>query len=144
MRLVGKQCIVKANGKETTMGMTVKCTGDLKKTKQFLYRLQNKDFMSILHDYALKGVEALKQATPVDTGETASCWYYEITKDHNRATINWCNTNVNKGVVIALLIQYGHGTGKGGYVYPVDYINPAIVPIFEDLANKCWKEVSEL
>lgn len=109
----------------------------------FLNRLQKKDYLSILDAYGKKGVEALRKATPVDTGKTADSWYYEIKNDRNQATISWCNSNVNKGVVIAAIIQYGHGTKSGGYVRGTDYINPAIRPIFDALASECWEEVTK-
>lgn len=122
--------------------MHITCSGDLSKTIQFLNRLQNKEYLNILSKYGQRGVEVLRSATPVDTGKTASSWYYEIEQDRNGATISWCNRNVNDGVVIAMLIQYGHGTGWGGYVKGVDYINPAMKPIFDEMANECWKEVT--
>lgn len=123
--------------------MHITCSGDLSKTMKFLNRLQHKDYLNILAKYGQRGVEALREATPKDTGETANSWYYEIKQDRNEATISWCNRNVNDGVVIAAIIQYGHGTGWGGYVQGIDYINPAMKPIFDDLANECWKEVTK-
>ena len=123
--------------------MHITCSGDLSKTMKFLNRLQHKDYLNILSKYGQRGVEALRAATPQDTGETANSWYYEIKQDRNEATISWCNRNVNDGVVIASIIQYGHGTGWGGYVQGIDYINPAMKPIFDDLANECWKEVTK-
>ena len=122
--------------------MHVTCSGDLSKTIKFLNRLQNKDYLNILARYGERGVQALRSATPVDSGKTADSWYYEIESDRDGATISWCNRNVNKGVVIAILIQYGHGTGTGGYVQGTDYINPAMKPIFDEMANECWKEVT--
>lgn len=125
------------------MAIEVRVTGDFSKTTSFLNRLQNKDYMSIIKEYAERGVDILRSATPVDTGRTADSWYYEITQDHNQTTINWCNSNVNEGVYIAAIIQYGHGTGTGGYVQGIDYINPALRPVFDALANECWKEVTK-
>lgn len=124
------------------MGLKVECSGDLSITKRFLNRLLRIDYTDILRQYGQKGVEILKEATPKDTGKTANSWYYEIKQDRNRMTINWCNSNENNGVNIAMLIQYGHGTKNGAYVKGIDYINPAIKPIFDELANKCWKEVT--
>ena len=124
------------------MGIHITCSGDLSKTMKFLNRLQNKEYLNILSTYGKRGVEALRAATPKDTGKTADSWYYEIKQDHNQTTINWCNSYVNDGVVIAMLLQYGHGTGTGGYVQGTDYINPAMRAIFDDLANECWKEVT--
>ena len=123
--------------------MRITCSGDFSKTLKFLNRLQHKEYLNILAEYGKRGVEALRSATPVDTGKTADSWYYEIKQDRNGATISWCNRNVNDGVVIAALIQYGHGTGWGTYVPGIDYINPAMKPIFDDLANECWKEVTK-
>lgn len=124
--------------------MRITCSGDLSKTLKFLNRLQNNEYLNILSKYGERGVQALSAATPVDTGKTASSWYYEIQSDRNGATISWGNRNVNNGVIIALLLQYGHGTGTGGYVQGTDYINPAIKPIFEEMANECWKEVTKV
>lgn len=124
------------------MGIHITCSGDLSKTTKFLNRLQHKEYLNVLSKYGQRGVEALRSATPKDSGKTADSWYYEIKEDRNGATISWCNSNVNDGVVIAALIQYGHGTGTGGYVQGIDYINPAMKGIFDDLANECWKEVT--
>lgn len=123
--------------------MRLTCEGDLSKTMQFLNRLQNKEYLNILAEYGKKGVEALKKATPVDTGKTRDSWYYEIHQDRKQTTISWCNSNVNDGVVIAAILQYGHGTGSGVYVEGTDYINPAMRIIFDALANECWKEVTK-
>lgn len=89
------------------------------------------------------GVNALASATPVDTGITASSWDYKIVEEDGRVKIVWTNSNVVKGQQIAILLQYGHGTRNGGYVVGRDYINPALQPIFDDLANKAWKDVNE-
>lgn len=123
--------------------MRITSTGDFSKTMKFLNRLQNKDYLTILSKYGQRGVEALRAATPVDTGETANSWYYEITQDRNQTTISWCNSFENRGVVIALILQYGHGTRNGGYVQGRDYINPAIQPIFDAMAEESWKEVTK-
>ena len=97
---------------------------------------------AILDKYGKRGVDALRSATPIDSGLTADSWEYEIEKTANGYGISWNNTNVNKGVKIALLLQYGHGTGTGGFVQGVDYINPALTPIFDELANAAWNEVN--
>ena len=123
--------------------MRITCSGDLSKTMKFLNRLQNKEYLNILAKYGQKGVDILRASTPVETGKTANSWYYEIEQDRDVTNISWCNRNVNDGVVIAAIIQYGHGTGWGGYVSGTDYINPAMKPIFDDLANECWKEVTK-
>lgn len=124
------------------MGFHYETSGDFSKTLKFLNRLQNRDYLNILASYGQKGVEALRVATPVDTGKTADSWYYEITQDRNRTTISWCNSNVNDGVVIAAILQYGHGTESGAYVQGTDYINSAMRVIFDALANECWEEVT--
>ncbi len=124
------------------MGIHITCSGDLSKTMKFLNRLQNKEYLNILSTYGKRGVEALRAATPKDTGKTADSWYYEIKQDRNKTVISWCNSNVNDGVVIAAILQYGHGTNSGAYVEGTDYINPAMKIIFDALANECWKEVT--
>lgn len=117
--------------------------GDLKKTDTFLRKLLKQDLTTLLHLYGKRGVDALAAATPVDTGKTAASWDYTVTESPGSATITWSNSNVNDGVPIALLIQYGHGTGTGGYVKGTDYINPAIQPVLNDLAEALWKEVTD-
>lgn len=96
---------------------------------------------NILQKYGSKGVAALASTTPIDSGQTASSWTYEIEVSGESATIYWINTNENKGVNIAVILQYGHGTGTGGYVQGRDYINPAIQPIFDQIVNEAWMEV---
>ena len=96
----------------------------------------------ILNKYGQKGVEMLAAATPKESGKTASSWSYEIEDLGSGARIVWKNSNVNNGEVIALLLQYGHGTGTGGYVQGIDYINPAIQGIFEQMADEAWREVT--
>lgn len=103
--------------------------------------MENFDVRQILERYAQLGVSALSSATPVDSGTTASCWSYEIESSGEDATIYWTNTNQNKGVYIAVILQYGHGTGTGGYVVGRDYINPAMRPVFDKIAEEAWKEV---
>ena len=98
----------------------------------------------ILHKYGKRGVEALQQSTPKQSGKTADSWSYEIEEENGALKIVWKNSNVNDGQVIALLLQYGHGTGTGGYVEGTDYINPAIAGIFNQMANEAWKEVTSL
>ena len=103
--------------------------------------MEHFDVNKILEKYAKEGVSALAAATPVDSGTTANSWSYEIQTNGESATIYWTNTNINKGVSIALILQYGHGTGTGGYVQGRDYINPAIRPIFDKIAEEAWSEV---
>lgn len=119
----------------------VRHKGDFKKTENFLRRLQHKDIYVGLEELAELGVQALRNATPVDSGLTADSWSYEIVRTKERVGIRWINTNVNNGANIAILIQYGHATGTGGYVEGRDYINPAIQPIFDMISDKVWKEV---
>lgn len=116
--------------------------GDLGPSMRFLKSLKDKDFLKNLDKYGRKGVEALSLATPVDTGKTAQSWNYEIRYFKGGASIVWTNSNVNKGENIAILLQYGHGTRNGGYVQGRDYINPALRPIFDEIADSAWKEVT--
>lgn len=122
--------------------IVLKNKGDFSKTTNFLKRITKLDYKSILSKYGKMGMDALAKATPIDTGLTASSWSYEIVEDDGGATIYWKNSNVVKGVSIAVILQYGHGTGTGGYVEGVDYINPALRSIFEGIADDAWKEVT--
>lgn len=122
--------------------ITLKGNGGFKKTEQLLKKAVGKNYRSILENYARQGVNALSSATPKDSGFTAASWTYEITIDGNGISITWNNTHIEKGYAnIAILIQYGHGTRNGGYVQGRDYINPALRPIFDKMANDVWKEV---
>ncbi len=121
--------------------IVIKQKGDFKKTEEFLNRAQQVKLAQVLQHYGQRGVFALSQATPKDTGKTAESWSYEVTVGSGESKITWSNSNVNKGVNIAILLQYGHGTRNGGYVKGRDYINPAIQPIFDEIANTAWKEV---
>lgn len=121
--------------------ITIKAKGDFRKTESFFNRLIKADYLSILSKYGRRGVDALAAATPADSGKTASSWEYQIVDSGNSASIIWSNTNVNKGVNIAVILQYGHGTRNGGYVQGRDYINPAMQPIFDEIANEAWMEV---
>ena len=94
-----------------------------------------------LNIYGQRGVDALKKATPKDTGLTADSWRYEIKISKSDVKIIWSNLNIQNGVPIAVILQYGHATGTGGYVQGIDYINPAIKPIFDDISEKVWKEM---
>ena len=117
--------------------------GDFRHTENFFDRIRRRSYVDILRKYGQAGVEALAAATPKDTGETAASWSYEIVQTGGGYSIFWNNSNINRGVNIALILQYGHGTGTGGYVRGIDYINPAIRPVFEEIANAAWKEVTE-
>lgn len=122
--------------------ITLEAKGDLSKTYKFLDRILKRDFYSRLEVYGQKGVAALAAATPKRTGVTSASWYYEINRNINSVEIYWKNSNVNKGVNIAVIIQYGHGTRSGAYVQGIDYINPAIKPVFNEIAENIWKEVT--
>lgn len=124
--------------------LTITSTGDLKTIERYLQKNLNREYMSILHKYGQMGVQELSAATPLETGETATSWNYEIEDNGSYISIIWSNTHVNKGVNIAIILQYGHGTGTGGYVEGIDYINPALRPIFEDIADAIWKEVTSV
>lgn len=125
------------------MGMiSFKHRGNFKKIEKFLNAMKGMSYLNFLDKYGQLGVEALSKATPVDTGKTASSWTYEIERTSEKTTITWLNTNINDGVNIAVILQYGHGTGNGGYVQGRDYINPAIRPIFDGIAERAWKEVT--
>lgn len=121
-----------------------KQTGNFKKTERLFKKVSEADYIAILDRYAERGVDALSKATPVDSGLTAMSWGYEIVKQQDGYRIYWTNNNVNKGVSIALIIQNGHGTRNGGYVVGRDYINPAIRPIFDSMANSAWEEVTSI
>ena len=115
--------------------------GDFNNTFKFLNKMSKFQINKILEKYGQMGVEALRSATPIDSGKTAESWGYEISVGKEGATIYWTNTNQNKGVYIAVILQYGHGTGTGGYVQGIDYINPAIRPVFDKIAEEAWLEV---
>lgn len=123
------------------MGISIKQKGDFSKTEKFLKKSFGKDYMPVLEKYGKEGVTVLSEATPVDTGLTASSWYYEIIQNDSGISVVWKNSNIQKGISIAIILQYGHGTRNGGYVNGIDYINPALKPIFEKLADEAWKEV---
>lgn len=118
--------------------------GDFKKTERLLKKSLGRDYRSILDKYAKQGVEALSRATPKESGETAASWFYEIIQNESSLSIVWNNSNVNKGVNIAIVLQYGHGTRNRGYVHGRDYINPALRPVFDKLAEAVWKEVTSI
>lgn len=117
-------------------------SGNWSRTTRFLEFLLSGREYAILDTYARRGVEALRNATPVDSGLTAASWTYEIQKSPTMAKITWLNSNIHNGFPVAVGIQFGHGTGTGGYVAGRDYINPAIRPIFDEMANTVWKAVT--
>lgn len=118
--------------------------GNFSNLTRYLERIKNVAHLGDLDKYGRAGVAALASATPVDTGLTANSWYYEIKHSKGSATISFCNSNIQNGVPIAIILQYGHGTGTGGWVQGRDYINPAIKPIFDSLANEAWREVTKI
>lgn len=118
--------------------------GDFSKTKKFLENSKKAVNAINLESYAEKGVAALMSVTPIDSGKTSGSWYYKIVKKNGLISINFCNSNIQNGVPIAIIIQYGHGTRNGGWVQGRDYINPAIQPIFDEITNAAWKEVTKL
>lgn len=122
--------------------ISVSVNGDFSKTQRYIERIKELAHISSLDSYGKEGVEALRRATPVDTGKTADSWSYEIIHEKNKTSIVWKNANQNKGVPIAIILQYGHGTRSGRYVKGTDYINPAMKPIFENIADRVWKEVT--
>lgn len=111
-------------------------------TEKYLERLQSKDYFKVLDECGRQGVEALQASTPKRTGLTAASWSYEVEVGGGQTTLVWTNSNVTRdGDPIAILLQYGHGTGTGGYVAGTDYINPAIQPVFDNIAEVVWKAV---
>ena len=118
--------------------------GDFSKLTRYLERMKNAIRLGVLDKYGQAGVSALSSATPVESGLTASSWYYEVVHERESAQIIFSNSHVNKGVPIAIILQYGHGTGTGGWVQGRDYINPAIQPVFDKIANDAWREVTKL
>lgn len=125
------------------MGRVVSITqkGNFQKTNRFLHGLIGAHYARKMKHYGEKGVQALKANTPKDSGETAESWSYEIVEEPGRTAIYWRNSHVVNGTNIAVILQYGHATRNGGFVEGIDYINPAIRPIFEQMANEAWKEV---
>lgn len=125
--------------------ITFRHQGDFSKTKRFLERINKSGGINrrLLEKYGRQGVAALSSATPVDSGLTAASWYYEIIETNNTVTITFNNSNIQNGVPIAVIIQYGHGTGTGGYVQGRDYINPAVRPVFDRMVEEAWREVTK-
>lgn len=116
-------------------------SGSTRGTEGFIRKILKGDIYSDLDRFGQMGVDALRRATPIDSGITADAWSYRIIKRRSSTGIAWYNTNTNKGVNIAIILQYGHGTGTGGYVYGRDYINPAVQPLFDRIADNVWEKV---
>lgn len=124
--------------------ITFRHKGNFDKLTIYLEKAKKTARLGDLDKYGRKGVAALASATPVDTGLTASSWYYEIKRQNGVVSLNFCNSNISNGVPIAIILQYGHGTRNGGWVEGRDYINPAIQPVFDQIAKDAWREVAEL
>jgi hypothetical protein len=127
------------------VGIRVTTSGSFDQTLAFLQRMKNRTQFKVLEKYGPLGVTALQQATPKETGTTAEDWYYEIVDRPGYFAIHWLNSNLQDPgqIPVAVLIQYGHATGNGGYVQGVDYINPALKPIFDQMATDMWEEVTK-
>ena len=122
--------------------ISTESTGEFKRTTAFLLSLSKADRFSQVDKFARQGVDALAKATPVDSNLTATSWSYKIKRSRKSLTIEWTNSHMVDGTPVAILLQYGHGTGTGGYVQGRDYINPAIKPIFDKIAENVWKAVT--
>lgn len=120
----------------------MRMTGDFKKTEGFLHKIVQFHYRNKLDHYGELGVQALRAATPKDTGKTADSWRYEIVDNGERLAIYWCNDNRSDGgALVSILLQYGHSTRTGGWVEGIDYINPTLKPLFDRMAKEAWKEV---
>ena len=126
----------------SAMPITIDVTGTFKHIEDFFDRVKRAAYMKYLERYGERGVEALRNATPVETGKTAASWTYEVKDDGSIFSIIWSNTNINNGVNIAIILDTGHGTGTGGYIVGRHYIDPAIQPVFDEIADEVWKEVT--
>lgn len=124
--------------------ITFRQKGDFSKLNSFLEKAKEAVKLSDLDKYGREGVSALASATPVDSGKTAGSWYYEIKRQNGSVSITFNNSNINNGVPIAIILQYGHGTRNGGWVEGRDYINPAIRPIFDKIVDNAWREVTKI
>lgn len=122
--------------------ITLSSKGDFRNTDRFLKRMARGDIYKSLSQYGAEGVRALASATPVDTGLSSASWSFEVEVTKRSASITWLNHNIENGFPVAVMLQYGHGTGTGGYVQGRDYINPALKPIFDRIAEGVWKEVT--
>lgn len=123
------------------MAISFKQKGDFKKLDTFFQRAKEVVKLSDLDKYGREGVVALQHATPKDTGRTATSWSYQITRKNDIITLEFYNSNIQNGIPIAILLQYGHATRNGGFVQGVDFINPSLKPIFERIADNAWKDV---
>ena len=124
--------------------ITFRHKGDFSKSTNFLRRARDASRIKVLEKYGKEGVAALSSATPVESGQTAGSWGYEISRSNGSAKFTFVNSTMENGFPVAIMLQYGHGTGTGGWVQGRDYINPAIQPIFDQIAESAWKEVTSL
>ncbi len=124
--------------------ISFKQTGNFSKLTKFLERVKETVRLGNLDKYGKEGVTALSSATPIDSGKTAKSWYYKITNKNGVVSISFYNSNIQNGVNIAVILQYGHGTGNGGWIQGRDYINPVIRPVFDKILEEAWKEVTKL
>lgn len=124
--------------------ISIEQKGDFKALTAYLKKVNKNAKIEILDKYGQEGVRLLSKATPARSGKTANSWYYKIERSKNSVSLNFYNSNINKGVPIAIILQYGHGTRNGGWVQGRDYINPVIQPLFNKLAQEAWKEVTEV
>ena len=123
--------------------ISLKSNGKFTKTEKYSKKLRDGDFTNVLKKYGQQGVEALSASTPIDSGETARSWGYNIENTSDgQIAIYWTNSHFNQGVQIAVILQYGHGTGTGGYFKGRDYINPTMRPVFDRIAEEAWKEIN--
>lgn|SRR6059058_585073 len=124
------------------MNISFTTRGSFDRMERFLKKMVTLDIHELVKPYAQQGVIALKDATPKDSGLAAESWYYEIDATPRHVTIRWCNRDIENGFPVAVMLQYGYGTGTGGYVQGRDYINPALKPIFDNIADGVWKVVT--
>lgn len=141
MRLEEHSFILKGDLKMSIISFRHK--GDFNRTFDFLRSAEKRRYLDVLDSCGQMGVDVLSQATPKDSGNTAESWSYEIEKDGPNVRIIWNNSNINQDVNVAIILQYGHGTGTGGYVQGIDYINPALKPVFDRIADLVWKGINE-
>lgn len=123
--------------------ITVKHKGNFNNLERFFNRVLKRNYLNIISDYAQIGVQALREATPVETGKTAQSWGYEIEDSKGITTLTFTNTCIENGANVAILLIYGHGTKNGAYVEGIDFVSPALEPVFRDLADSIWREATE-
>lgn len=123
--------------------VNIRQKGNYERVTKYLQTASQGAKRVLLDRFGEEGVQALRMATPIDSGKTAESWYYKIEDKNGRLSISFHNSNIQNGVPIAIILQYGHGTGTGGYVSGRDYINPAIKPVFDKIAEEAWKEVTK-